>query len=211
MSLPRRSEIKTALCRVLAASHGPTRAADLIDMVTSHFPLLTREDLMAREPNGGNVWRKMVQWEAQKLKQLGWIVIVGKAGNQESTWQLTSKGRDELDEPKVDGQDLFSFADRYEGALRRMIKDVPVRNRAARGDCLAEWGYRCQVCKMTFEERYGPAGKGLIHIHHKNPISRTRQSRKVDGKRDLIPLCPNCHAMLHWTDLTIEELRRMVR
>jgi 5-methylcytosine-specific restriction protein A len=53
------------------------------------------------------------------------------------------------------------------------------------------------VCGLDFEERYGKLGKGFIHVHHIVEISKIGKKYKVDPKKDLRPVCPNCHAMLH--------------
>jgi 5-methylcytosine-specific restriction protein A len=62
---------------------------------------------------------------------------------------------------------------------------------------------------MSFEELYGIIGKGFIHVHHKKPLAGTRAEYKVNPPKDLVPVCPNCHAMLHTTNppLGIEELK----
>jgi 5-methylcytosine-specific restriction protein A len=36
---------------------------------------------------------------------------------------------------------------------------------------------------------------GYIHVHHLKLVSQG--PRKIDPKKDLVPVCPNCHAMLH--------------
>jgi len=50
---------------------------------------------------------------------------------------------------------------------------------------------------MEFEEVYGEIGIGFIHVHHLVPISEIGTSYKIDPVKDLIPVCPNCHAMIH--------------
>ena len=87
------------------------------------------------------------------------------------------------------------------------------RDPKARGACIALHGLRCAVCDMSFEERYGESGKGFIHVHHKRPLHRKRASNRVDPKTDLIPVCPNCHAMLHRREppYDVEQLRGMLR
>jgi 5-methylcytosine-specific restriction protein A len=37
----------------------------------------------------------------------------------------------------------------------------------------------------------------FIHVHHINPISSMGSVYKINPKQDLIPVCPNCHAMIH--------------
>ena len=59
-----------------------------------------------------------------------------------------------------------------------------------------------------FERRYGPIGKGFIHVHHKKPIA-AREVYRLDPVNDLVPVCPNCHSMLHTYDppLLVEQLK----
>ena len=53
---------------------------------------------------------------------------------------------------------------------------------------------------------YGDIGKGFIHVHHLTPLWDIRQGYEVNPVKDLRPVCPNCHAMLHrGTPYTIEE------
>lgn len=72
------------------------------------------------------------------------------------------------------------------------------RNDKARMACLSQFGYTCQICGINFEEKYGNVGKDFIHVHHKNFISTMGgQEHEINPLTDLIPVCPNCHAMLH--------------
>ena len=87
------------------------------------------------------------------------------------------------------------------------------KNRAA---CLQHYGYRCQVCDLDFEERYGELGRGFMHVHHIVPLHEIADipNYRVDPIKDLRPVCPNCHAMLHRPNdhtLTVEELRALLR
>ena len=82
------------------------------------------------------------------------------------------------------------------------------RNQYARNECLKHYGYLCQVCKIDFEKDYGQIGKGFIHVHHLTKISSIGKTYEIDPIRDLVPLCPNCHSMVHRRKVpyTIEEL-----
>ncbi|HEU5209888.1 MAG TPA: HNH endonuclease, partial [Longimicrobiales bacterium] len=75
--------------------------------------------------------------------------------------------------------------------------------------CVAYYGAMCRVCGFSFEDVYGYLGVGFIHVHHTRPLSTIREEYRIDPIRDLVPVCPNCHAMLHRTDppLEIDELR----
>lgn len=101
----------------------------------------------------------------------------------------------------------------YEGALMTVKANRYERNQKARRECVDRKGYRCLVCGKDFGEDYGEIGKGFIHVHHLTPISSIGKEYKLDVDRDLVPVCPNCHYMLHRKDppYTIEELRGFMR
>jgi 5-methylcytosine-specific restriction protein A len=50
-------------------------------------------------------------------------------------------------------------------------------------------------------------------VHHITPLSKLREAHVVDPIKDLIPVCPNCHAMLHINQgepLSVEQLREIL-
>ena len=100
-----------------------------------------------------------------------------------------------------------------EGAARAVHVNSYERNPEARRRCLEHYGYRCIVCDFSFEERYGSIGKRYIHVHHLIPLSEIGQEYEVDPVRDLVPVCPNCHAMIHAVRpmLSIEQLNDALR
>ncbi|MGI8748856.1 MAG: HNH endonuclease, partial [Deinococcus sp.] len=87
------------------------------------------------------------------------------------------------------------------------------RNRAARLAAIACHGSICAVCDSDLAEMYGSIASGFIHVHHIRPLSEIRAGYRVDPKNDLVPVCPNCHAMLHRTDppLPVEALRTLIQ
>jgi len=91
-----------------------------------------------------------------------------------------------------------------EGAATRVLVNSYERNLAARRACIDYWGIKCQVCGFDFEEVYGEIGRGFIHVHHIKPLAEIGSSYEVDPVRDLRPVCPNCHAMLHRTKPPME-------
>lgn len=92
---------------------------------------------------------------------------------------------------------LTGFA---EGKKYDVITTRYERNPVNRVLCLSKYGYNCQVCGFNFEKEYGDLGKEFIHVHHITPVSQMRESHVINPETDLIPVCPNCHAMLHRTD-----------
>ena len=84
-----------------------------------------------------------------------------------------------------------------EGGPNQIVVTKYERNPHARKACLDYYGYSCSVCGFNFELSYGEIGKDYIHVHHIRMISSAGQEHAVDPIRDLRPVCPNCHAMIH--------------
>lgn len=101
--------------------------------------------------------------------------------------------------------------DLFEGAKKQITVNVYERNATARKQCIEKFGYKCCVCDFDFEQFYGDIGKQFIEVHHLIPLSEINREYKVDGEKDLRPICPNCHAMVHRANLSIEELRKIVK
>lgn len=100
-----------------------------------------------------------------------------------------------------------------EGARKQVRVNAFERNPKARAECLGHHGRRCTVCELSFEERYGARGKDFIHVHHKKPLALIATAYVLDPIEDLVPVCPNCHAMLHRGKdlLTVDQLRGILR
>jgi len=99
-----------------------------------------------------------------------------------------------------------------EGARKQIRVNAYERNPQARYACVRHHGLRCAVCGLLFESRYGRIGKDFIHVHHLKPLALCRSSYELDPIKDLRPVCPNCHAMLHRGKrvLNIAALKAMV-
>ena len=102
----------------------------------------------------------------------------------------------------------------YEGAKRQITVNKYERSSKARENAIEHHGLNCKVCNLNFLNMYGEIGKGFIHVHHLIPIHEIGKEYKIDYKKDLIPVCPNCHAMLHRKidnkEPTVEDLRNML-
>lgn len=85
------------------------------------------------------------------------------------------------------------------GTLQERDREIHQRNPKLRQLCIEAYGseYKCLVCGINFVERYGEIGKEFIEVHHLNPISETDGKHEVDPAKELIPLCSNCHSMIH--------------
>lgn len=99
-----------------------------------------------------------------------------------------------------------------EGDIHRIEVNKYERNPLNRKLCLAAKGYDCVICGMNFEKRYGEIGYRFIHVHHIVPISKLESGYIINPVEDLVPVCPNCHSMLHRKDppYSPEELSDMI-
>lgn len=87
------------------------------------------------------------------------------------------------------------------------------RNPDARRVCLAFHGTSCAACGFSFEASYGEIGTGFIDVHHVVPPVMLGDGYQLDPVADLVPLCPNCHAMAHHgvaSPRTVSELRSII-
>lgn len=114
--------------------------------------------------------------------------------------------------PKDMKAELFARESYEEGRkLTEYIRNEVRRSPEARKRCIELKGATCVVCGFNSEEVYGVAG--IIHVHHLRPLFEISagESADTDPVKDLVPVCPNCHAFIHskgareW--YTIEEAR----
>jgi 5-methylcytosine-specific restriction protein A len=100
-----------------------------------------------------------------------------------------------------------------ESAVSRVQVNRYERSPDARRICVAHHGENCAACGFSFEAAYGEAGRGFIQVHHIVPASQVGGEYQLDPVADLVPLCPNCHAVAHLgvgTPRTVAELRRIM-
>ena len=129
-------------------------------------------------------------------------------GCERVTWRIPDSGRSIV--PSADIQnDLF-----VEGAQVTILTDRFERSKAARKRCIAAHGTACAVCGTDFGALYGEQFAGKIEVHHKKPLCEIREDYEVDPVNDLVPVCPNCHMVLHskpgTEPYTVEEVRSML-
>ena len=101
----------------------------------------------------------------------------------------------------------------FEGSVSKVTVNRYERDATARQKCIDYHGLDCTVCGINFELIYGDLGRGFIHVHHKKELNSIGYNYEVNPLEDLVPVCPNCHAMLHKKNpaFTIDELRKIVK
>ena len=100
-----------------------------------------------------------------------------------------------------------------EGNEKTRVQTYYERNPKLRSQAIKIHGTKCAVCGFDFGGKYGPVGEGYIEIHHLVPHASIKKEHGVDPQKDLIPVCSNCHRMIHRprdTWISIEDLKKMI-
>ena len=144
---------------------------------------------------GGFIWQ-MRDEVARALEELGWVEI----------------DADSIQSKPLDGEEPVKLRHYREGKAKQIYVNTYERDRGARKKCIEHYSCKCQVCGFEFSDFYGDMGEGFIHVHHRTPLASIGETYKVDPVKDLIPVCPNCHAMLHKgsSPPTVEELKQRI-
>ena len=121
--------------------------------------------------------------------------------------ELFKKKRSSDDKPKAtdtaEPAKLLAspFREEAEGERKHIVKETEVvrRNPQLRQQCIERYGYQCQCCGMNFAELYGEElGANFIEVHHLKPISTYEEDGIPENfLENLVPLCSNCHSMIH--------------
>lgn len=100
-----------------------------------------------------------------------------------------------------------------EGAQKTVKVNKYERSSIARDKCIKVHGCFCHICGLNFKNVYGELGKDFIHVHHIKPLSEINDTYIIDYINGLIPICPNCHAMVHrklnGQNISLEQLKRL--
>nr|UKE83549.1 HNH endonuclease [Pectobacterium sp. PL152] len=96
-----------------------------------------------------------------------------------------------------------------EGAKMRVIVNHYERDPKARHACISITVLRANAVASTLRRSMENMG-GFIHVHHIKPLYTIGENYVVNPVTDMIPLCPNCHAMVHRGSevLLVEELKK---
>lgn len=75
---------------------------------------------------------------------------------------------------------------------------------------------KCSVCSFDFCKTYGEKlGKDYIELHHQKPISVYEKNGTItnldEAIKHLVPLCSNCHKMLHRNNITVKQLKEVIK
>lgn len=108
------------------------------------------------------------------------------------------------------GEEPEDAAIGWEGAVVHITVNAYERDPALRQKCIDALGSACMACGLDMNARYHGIKTGFIHVHHLQPLSAMKGKKtKVNAETDLVPLCPNCHAVAHLFDppLTLQDIK----
>ncbi len=116
-------------------------------------------------------------------------------------------------EELIEGYSPKSLPPETEGGSKSVLLTVYERNPKARRQCLEHYGTDCCGCGISFGKIYGENADGYIHVHHLREVSGRGGKHVIDPIKDLRPICPNCHAVVHLQSppLTIMKLKQMLK
>lgn len=102
-----------------------------------------------------------------------------------------------------------------EGKKKARISTYIERNPKLRRLAINHHGANCAACGFNFQDFYGDYAAGFIEIHHLLPLHMEENNlRETNYKTDLIPLCSNCHSVVHRRQdrvISLEELVKMIK
>ncbi len=149
-----------------------------------------------------------VNWRTQSS---GISIEPVAAATLETRWQAFLEARGQS--PALAPDEVTTPSLYYEGVSKTVAVNAYERDPRARRACIDHYGTACSACGLDFGVRYGKLGQGFIHVHHIVPLSNIGKRYVVNPVKDLRPVCPNCHAMLHKGPevLTVEQLRKLLR
>lgn len=139
-------------------------------------------------------------------------LVMGEIGTWYVECSITEGNISFVGEDVAAAESANLSVDLVEGSASEVTLNKYERNKSAREACIAYYGCRCATCGLDFERTYGEIGRGFIHVHHITPISSIGSEYVIDPVHDLIPLCPNCHAMIHRSmpPMSVSELRKLI-
>lgn len=157
-----------------------------------------------------------------KIDTGNWNTIAeGKQTERGFVWVLRKELRNALlelgmfnkEDSKVFPEEVSQDMRFAEGSIKKITVNAYERNQTARKLCIRYQGTNCKVCNFDFAKTYGTIGKGFIHVHHIYDLSKAPKNYQVDPTKDLVPVCPNCHAMLHSERpaISVEKLKKLIK
>lgn len=183
--------------------------SDLVDETKSKFP-----DFNLKLKKSASLEPPMQNWETFELS---FSVPFEKSNQKDALVELLiwafSIPIALIFESDEKPENLIASAGEIEGALSKQTYNHYERSRKNRAICLLHHGFSCAACGEEMSSKYGILGSEIIHVHHILPVSQMEKPKRIDPINDLVPLCPNCHNVVHQKNppVPVAELREYLR
>jgi HNH endonuclease len=162
----------------------------------------------ARYSEWGNWYAKLTLFPAALLDRNGYLAFSSEAGLRQNGIRVTKQINVPAGISSLPGyvrmvgetpEEIVLDTDGayQEGSVEKVFLNRYERDLRARKKCIAHYGTVCAACDVDMAVRYGDELKGFIHVHHIVPLAEIGKEYEVDPIADLVPLCPNCHAVAH--------------
>ena len=168
--------------------------------------LFVEESLTHSEANGS------IRWNATLKEGMLHVSHTGKHSDVSGFHQMPLiselSSSESLLAEEVSQDEIFT-----EGSVVRVSVNRYERDPVARRRCIKLFGPICAVCGFNFAAIYGGSMEGFIHVHHLTPLHQVGKDYIVNPQTDLVPVCPNCHAVIHSKKppFTISEVRQLIQ
>jgi|HubBroStandDraft_1064217.scaffolds.fasta_scaffold271934_2 hypothetical protein len=162
------------------------------------------EERTNQEEENAVIGSSVIYFEDERLNEYDWFKeLLKEQANFSLGFQATQ--RPTIIQALETHLNLWSFKEENVGVGEQYIegerqpREIEVRSRSekARRACVAHWGVKCYACGFDFGRFYGGRGDGFIEVHHRKLLSSADSGREVNPIDDLIPLCANCHRIVH--------------
>jgi predicted HNH restriction endonuclease len=165
-------------------------------------------------------------YTGNKGEQPAYFLLIGEY-YKDTGWEMWDEIQEALENLNLVSDDIdnaierlptetFQFDEKElfkEGKVVQVFVNRYERNQKARQECIRHHGDKCFICGFDFSETYGDIAKGFIHVHHLKQLADINKEYDVNPIKDLIPLCANCHSVIHLTKpaMTIDELKKLIK
>lgn len=150
-------------------------------------------------------WFVLVNGKNYDLKRLLRIAYRIRFGHSREYNFHTGKGRKIL---RGLGFEVVDLAPSKGRTSRRRIEpeegfqgDEPAKsysgNQESIDKCFQIFGRKCKVCGMEEEKAERIFSAPGLHIHHKQFFFDEKAPDDADAQKELVPICPRCHNMIH--------------
>jgi hypothetical protein len=176
------------------------------------LPLNSGAELDLKPSPSTGTWAKLFQSvfdiaSEKDLARASQLILLAAATLDLKTKKFTRRS------DNLSAEEVEAGMEYLEGALRQVTVNAYERNPEAREACLRRYGRSCVICGFNFLRTYGAEVADYIQVHHIKPIARAGGAYTLNPIKDLRPVCPNCHAVIHRRDppFEIADVKRMLR